>query len=154
MQIIQRFQRGSGPQTQDGKRERKVTKKNEYAEIITQRIQEKTLIGSVVNRGEMEKSETKSGKEMTVKRKLMRRLHRKWPTQTPCTSFLTRMALKTVELIPSATSNSPFSLGRVKLLSRPEPNILKIHGRFFLMTANNGWTDKWPSVCTAMLCVR
>lgn len=53
MQIIQRFQRGSGPQTQDGKRERKVTKKNEYAEIITQRIQEKTLIGSVVNRGEM-----------------------------------------------------------------------------------------------------
>lgn len=32
MQIIQRFQRGSGPQTQDGKRERKVTKKNEYAE--------------------------------------------------------------------------------------------------------------------------
>lgn len=73
MQIIQRFQRGSGPQTQDGKRERKVTKKNEYAEIITQRIQEKTLIGSVVNRGEMEKS----GKEMTVKRTLMRGLHRK-----------------------------------------------------------------------------
>lgn len=77
MQIIQRFQRGSGPQTQDGKRERKVTKKNEYAKIITQRIQEKTLIGSVVNRGEMEKSETKSGKEMTVKRTLMRGLHRK-----------------------------------------------------------------------------
>lgn len=77
MQIIQRFQRGSGPQTQDGKRERKVTKKNEYAEIITQRIQEKTLIGSVVNRGEMEKSETKAGKEMTVKRTLMRGLHRK-----------------------------------------------------------------------------
>lgn len=72
MQIIQCFQRGSGPQTQDGKRER-----NEYAEIITQRIQEKTLIGSVVNRGEMEKSETKSGKEMTVKRKLTRGLHRK-----------------------------------------------------------------------------
>lgn len=35
------------------------------------------------------------------------------------------MALKIVELIPSATSNSPFSLGRVKLLSLPDPNILK-----------------------------
>lgn len=30
-----------------------------------------------------------------------------------------------VELMPSATSNSPFSLGRVKLLSLPDPNILK-----------------------------
>lgn len=39
--------------------------------------------------------------------------------------FLTRIALKTVELMPSATSNSPLSLGRVKLLSRPEPNILR-----------------------------
>lgn len=38
---------------------------------------------------------------------------------------LTKTALKTVELMPSATSNSPFSLGLVKLLSRPEPNILK-----------------------------
>lgn len=43
-------------------------------------------------------------------------------------SLLTRMALKTVELMPSATSNSPLSLGRVKLLSRPEPNILKTNG--------------------------
>src|SRR4029434_9294702 len=40
------------------------------------------------------------------------------------THIYTRMALKTVELMPSATSNSPFSLGRVKLCSRPEPNIL------------------------------
>lgn len=39
------------------------------------------------------------------------------------------MALKIVELIPSATSNSPFSLGRVKLFSLPEPNILKITKR-------------------------
>lgn len=38
---------------------------------------------------------------------------------------LTRMARNTVELMPSATSNSPFSLGRVKLCSRPEPNILE-----------------------------
>lgn len=37
---------------------------------------------------------------------------------------LTRIALKTVELIPSATSYSPFSLGRVKLCSLPDPNIL------------------------------
>lgn len=35
------------------------------------------------------------------------------------------MALNTVELIPSATSYSPFSLGRVKLCSRPDPNILQ-----------------------------
>ncbi|TNN27569.1 hypothetical protein EYF80_062285 [Liparis tanakae] len=35
------------------------------------------------------------------------------------------MALNTVELMPSATSNSPFSLGLVKLWSRPEPNILE-----------------------------
>lgn len=40
-------------------------------------------------------------------------------------TLLTKMALNTAELIPSATSNSPFSLGRVKLCSLPDPNILK-----------------------------
>ena len=35
------------------------------------------------------------------------------------------MARNTVELIPSATSYSPFSLGLVKLCSLPEPNILE-----------------------------
>jgi len=47
------------------------------------------------------------------------------------------MALKTVELMPSATSNSPFSLGRVKLWSRPEPNILKNRQQkgFFKLTS-------------------
>lgn len=38
---------------------------------------------------------------------------------------LTRIARKTVELMPSATSYSPFSLGLVKLCSLPDPNILK-----------------------------
>lgn len=37
---------------------------------------------------------------------------------------LTRIARNTVEPIPSATSYSPFSLGRVKLCSLPDPNIL------------------------------
>ena len=44
---------------------------------------------------------------------------------------LTRIALKTVELMPSATSYSPFSLGRVKLCSLPDPNILKIKKLWF-----------------------
>lgn len=38
---------------------------------------------------------------------------------------LTRIARKTVELMPSATSYSPLSLGRVKLCSLPDPNILE-----------------------------
>lgn len=46
---------------------------------------------------------------------------------------LTRIALKTVELMPSATSYSPFSLGLVKLCSLPEPNILK-HTNFDLFS--------------------
>lgn len=46
---------------------------------------------------------------------------------------LTRIALKTVELMPSATSYSPFSLGLVKLCSLPEPNILK-HRNFELFS--------------------
>lgn len=138
MQIIQRFQRGSGPQTQDGKRERKVTKKNEYAEIITQRIQRRRhSLGLWLIEGKWKSLRRSQGNdsEANTNERITQKVT---DTQTPCTSFLTRMALKTVELIPSATSNSPFSLGRVKLLSRPEPNILKIHGRFFLMTANNG----------------
>lgn len=42
------------------------------------------------------------------------------------------MALKTVELIPSATSNSPLSLGLVKLYSLPDPNILRERKTFGL----------------------
>lgn len=53
------------------------------------------------------------------------------------------MALKIVELIPSATSNSPFSLGRVKLLSLPDPNILKIttSAGGYAPASNLGLTD-------------
>lgn len=54
-----------------------------------------------------------------------RRGQEKRESRTIWRKVLTRMALKTVELIPSATSNSPFSLGRVKLLSRPVLNILQ-----------------------------
>lgn len=41
-----------------------------------------------------------------------------------CSWKLTKIARNTVEPIPSATSYSPFSLGRVKLCSLPDPNIL------------------------------
>ena len=45
-------------------------------------------------------------------------------TQYTQETALTRIARNTVEPIPSATSYSPFSLGRVKLCSLPDPNIL------------------------------
>jgi hypothetical protein len=45
----------------------------------------------------------------------------------------TKMARNTVELIPSATSYSPFSLGLVKLCSLPEPNILEEAGFEFIV---------------------
>lgn len=50
-------------------------------------------------------------------------IHSACPNST-CPWKLTRIARNTVEPIPSATSYSPFSLGRVKLCSLPDPNIL------------------------------